>query len=286
MLNGSATCTQAVNPESKPHSADDLALREHAEAIRDLGRRTIDQIVEIGQRLTECKRIIAHGGWQFWLAREFRWDERTALNYMRVFEMSKSETVSDLRMPVGSLYLLAAPSTPKEVCDEIIARSKAGEMMSVAIVKKVITERRSALFRDASRTAESGSELVVESNDHDRDDDDDDRDHDHHHDPDMAAARAKRAESTIINGQKPDEVPATAICALDPRAWNDADGDARRAFLEGIEITDLLKALSEKKRHEIRHRAIGLLKRQFTLKQKGTRRPARTDQIYAALARI
>jgi hypothetical protein len=45
-----------------------------------------------------------------------------AQRYISVAELSKSDTVSDLSIPLKSLYLLAAPSTPEEVRKEIIAR--------------------------------------------------------------------------------------------------------------------------------------------------------------------
>jgi hypothetical protein len=131
---------QAANLET--HGGDDLALREHAEAIRHLGKRTVNQVVEIGQRLTECKRIVGRGNWLPFLEREFGWSERTARNFMRLSDMAKSETVSDLNLPFRALYLLAAPSTPKEVRAEVIARSKAGETVSVAEVGKAIDERK------------------------------------------------------------------------------------------------------------------------------------------------
>jgi hypothetical protein len=52
--------------------------------------------------------------WLPWLDREFGWDERTALNFMRVHQLvGKNEKFSDLSLPVSGLYLLAAPSTPE-----------------------------------------------------------------------------------------------------------------------------------------------------------------------------
>jgi hypothetical protein len=64
--------------------------------------------IEIGCRLAACKAELGHGNWLPWLDREFGWSDRTALNFMRVYEMvTKSEKFSDLSLPVSSLYLLA-----------------------------------------------------------------------------------------------------------------------------------------------------------------------------------
>jgi hypothetical protein len=35
-------------------------LATHAAAIRDLGKRTVEQVIEIGQRLTVCKKLVGH----------------------------------------------------------------------------------------------------------------------------------------------------------------------------------------------------------------------------------
>jgi Protein of unknown function (DUF3102) len=117
-------------------------LTEHADAIRTLGRRVIADAIEIGARLTECKRICGHGGWLLWLDREFGWTEMTATRFINLYEMSKSNKLLDLDLPLSGLYLLAAPSTPPEARDAIIARAEAGEKMSVVEVTEKIAEAK------------------------------------------------------------------------------------------------------------------------------------------------
>jgi hypothetical protein len=41
----------------------DPTLAEHAAEIRGLGKRVVGDVIEIGRRLTECKRICGHGNW-------------------------------------------------------------------------------------------------------------------------------------------------------------------------------------------------------------------------------
>jgi Protein of unknown function (DUF3102) len=118
-------------------------LAEHAAAIRRLGKRVVADVIEIGARLTECKRICGHGNWLPWLKREFGWKEQTARNYMAVHALSlKSPTVGDLDIPMRGLYLLAAPSTPETVKTEIIARAEAGEPVLVAEVERVVQKHK------------------------------------------------------------------------------------------------------------------------------------------------
>jgi N6-adenosine-specific RNA methylase IME4 len=121
---------------------DDPALAEHAAVIRALGKRVVGDVIEIGRRLVECKRIAGHGGWGPWLQREFGWEETTALRFMRVFELQlKSGNLQDLDVPVSGLYLLAAPSTPDEARTEVIERAENGEHFTHAQVKEIIVAR-------------------------------------------------------------------------------------------------------------------------------------------------
>jgi len=103
------------------------ALARHAKAIRELRRRTARDIIKIGKHLTDARDICGHGNWRPWLQREFGWSESTALNFMRVAELSKAQRVTDLDLPLRSLYLVAAPSTPEAVRREVIGQAEAGE---------------------------------------------------------------------------------------------------------------------------------------------------------------
>jgi hypothetical protein len=135
--------------------AREVTLADHADAIRALGKRVIADVTEIGRRLTEAKRIAGHGNWLPWLEREFRWTDRTALNFMRVHELAmKSETVSDLDIPVRGLYLLAAPSTPDEARAEVIARAESGEALSVADVARTVDEARNKQRKTTGKGAQ------------------------------------------------------------------------------------------------------------------------------------
>jgi len=112
-------------------------LAEHADTIRRLGKQTVENIIEIGRRLTLCKKEISHGDWSGWLKQEFNWSEQQARWFMHVFELaeSKSNKLLNLNLPVSSLYLLAAPSTPEVARSEIIERAKNGAPVSVDEVK-------------------------------------------------------------------------------------------------------------------------------------------------------
>jgi hypothetical protein len=117
-------------------------LNEHADAIRDIGKRVIGDIIENGRRLTECKKLLDHGNWLPWLEREFGWTDDTALNFMRVHGMAESRNFRDLNLPVSGLNLLAKPSTPEIVRDDVMRRAEAGGALSVGEIKRLIDEAR------------------------------------------------------------------------------------------------------------------------------------------------
>ena len=55
---------------AKSTSGHKAALTEHVEVIRSLGRQTIANVIEIGRRLAECKKMVGHKNFGCWLDRE------------------------------------------------------------------------------------------------------------------------------------------------------------------------------------------------------------------------
>jgi phage N-6-adenine-methyltransferase len=113
---------------------------EHADAIRSLRKRAASDIIEIGNRLIDVKENhCAHGEWLPWLEAEFGWSESTALRFMRVAEMAaKSVTVTDLDIPIGSLYQLAAPSTPEPVRQAAFEAIANGEKVTPSDIREMV----------------------------------------------------------------------------------------------------------------------------------------------------
>jgi hypothetical protein len=130
-----------MNSDLTNHSG---TLTSHAEQIRRLGKRAFEDIVEIGRLLVEAKGLLPHGNWLPWLAKEFGWSPDTALNFTRIHELAKNRNFRNLNLPLSGAYLLAAPSTPEAVRDEIARRVDAGETISVAVIKATIRAARQA----------------------------------------------------------------------------------------------------------------------------------------------
>jgi hypothetical protein len=140
-------------------AVEDLVLDEHVAQIRKLGKRIVEDVVEIGRRLTECKKILrqilGHGNWLPWLDQEFGWSEATARNFMRVYQLTQSKfaNFADLNLPVSALYLLAAPNTPEQARQEIVERAEAGEKLTLAEVTNAVQRAKQAPNGTAEPTA-------------------------------------------------------------------------------------------------------------------------------------
>jgi Protein of unknown function (DUF3102) len=132
------------NPASRIRTAAQRALAEHANEIRKLGKRTIEDIIEIGKHLIAAKELAGHGYWLSWLKQELGWaSESSALRYMHVAELSESVSLTDLDIDLAALYRLAAPSTPSEVVEHVVALGRRITDEDVAarrIVDEVVDE--------------------------------------------------------------------------------------------------------------------------------------------------
>jgi hypothetical protein len=104
---------------------DHAALAMRAE--ERIKARTVVTVIENGRDLLEVKNALGHGLFTQWLAQTFPFTARTAQRWMNAAEQygAKSDLGSLLNSKV--LQLLAAPSTPEDVREEI-------EITSVKVV--------------------------------------------------------------------------------------------------------------------------------------------------------
>jgi len=115
------------------------AVEDAAVDIAVAGRRMASNVVQIGQRLNEVKKLLEHGLFTDWCEVEFGMNIRTAQRWMSVAETlgDKSDKLSHLGSSV--LYLLAADSTPEAVREAVIEEAAStGRAPSVAEVKQTI----------------------------------------------------------------------------------------------------------------------------------------------------
>ena len=119
-------------------------VRSAADRIREKVKKTIEDIIEVGNDLLAVKEALPHGQFGPWLKAEFGWGERMAQNFMSVAERfgPNTEIIADLTIQPTAAYLLAAPSAPDEAREQAVERAEAGEQITAAVAKEILAETR------------------------------------------------------------------------------------------------------------------------------------------------
>lgn len=117
-------------------------------------------IVQVGTSLKRIQDRLPYGLWGKWLSAEFGMTQRTAQNYIGAAELASGcEKISKLRST--TLYLLAAPSTPDPVRQEVIERFEAGEVVPDRAIRKMVEEAKFQAQQKQRRPEEAAREAKV-----------------------------------------------------------------------------------------------------------------------------
>lgn len=140
--------TSSNNPDLLSAEAQQDLIKQRADEIKDLVRRTAQNLIDIGNKLQEVKQILAHGEFGNWLNKEFNWSLSTAAKMMQASKQFKNVNFTDLNLSLSAIYLLAAPSTPDSARVEALSRASQGESISFTLAKKLVQNHKTA---DASQ---------------------------------------------------------------------------------------------------------------------------------------
>lgn len=113
-------------------------LRTATTEIRDRIGRAAQNIVEIGTRLAAVKASVPHGTFRDWIDNELKMPRTSAWRMMNVAASFKSSNLEHLTIEPSALYLLASPSTPDELREEIVEQAKAGKTITHAAAKEAV----------------------------------------------------------------------------------------------------------------------------------------------------
>jgi hypothetical protein len=117
-------------------------VRSSADRIRERVKKTVEDIIEVGNDLLAVKEALEHGQFGPWLKAEFGWGERTAQNFMSVAERFKTAKIADLPIQPSAAYFLAAPSVPDEARQVAVEKAEAGEEIIVATAREIVAEAK------------------------------------------------------------------------------------------------------------------------------------------------
>lgn len=144
-----------VDPQSIPHfdySALDAETRIVVQLRRDelktLFRETAQNIFTIGEKLADVRDRLQHnksGGFDGWIEKEFGLGRSAAYRFINVYErFANRPNLGQLEVATSALYLLAAPSTPDDVVDQVIQRAESGEKITHKDARQAVDDARPA----------------------------------------------------------------------------------------------------------------------------------------------
>ena len=100
-------------------------------------------MIEIGKRLVEAKALVDHGEWGSYLKNEVKFSQRTANNFMQIYERSKSGSNSQTFANLGYSQIVKLLAIPDDELEEF-AESDDVQNMSVRQLEQAIKERDDA----------------------------------------------------------------------------------------------------------------------------------------------
>ena len=123
-----------------------LFVQERTKDIKEWERSLKQAAWEIGRNLVEvreCLTALGYGLFTSWLRSEFQWSEKTAYNYIAIYEFfPTSVNVTEVEIAISSLYLLASPSIPEEARMEVRRLAEQGKKITSKEVKSVVARHK------------------------------------------------------------------------------------------------------------------------------------------------
>lgn len=134
---------------------DRIRVQSCADAIRKLMRNTAQQVVEIGEYLIETKKRLGDFKFDLWLKAEFNWHVKTAFQFMIVAEKFSSLNLLEANISSSALYVLSAPSTPKEAREAAVDLAKQGVEVTQKVAKAVVKTVKETKTKEIKQAVQS-----------------------------------------------------------------------------------------------------------------------------------
>ena len=121
-------------------------IQEHTGEIRKRLRRSAQDVWEIGQRLADVRSRLKYGQFLAWLKAEFGWSQRTAYNFINVYETfgDRFAKLAKVDIATSVLYQLAAPSVPEALRTEVLKAAASGQKITHKSIKSAIKQSKQA----------------------------------------------------------------------------------------------------------------------------------------------
>ncbi|MEO0808618.1 MAG: DUF3102 domain-containing protein [Cyanobacteria bacterium J06643_4] len=119
-------------------------VQQRTGEIRERLRRSAQDVWEIGQKLSDVRSRLQYGQFLAWIKAEFGWSQRTAYNFMNVYETFGDRFANLARVNIATslLYQLASPSVPEELRDQVLRAAQQGETLTAKELRATIKKRK------------------------------------------------------------------------------------------------------------------------------------------------
>lgn len=152
----------ALAPESAELNVVGARIRQR------LGKATAN-LLEVGRELQAVRNHLQRGQFIIWLEASCGLSRRTAQLMMNAAHWAHDKSEAVTLFEPETLYLVAAPSTPKAVADAVLSRAEAGELTPPRIIREMIraqkttnlTENEPPLFAWMSRAKQTHEQTVL-----------------------------------------------------------------------------------------------------------------------------
>ncbi|MEM7061610.1 MAG: DUF3102 domain-containing protein [Cyanobacteria bacterium P01_B01_bin.77] len=132
-----------------------LIIQQRTGEIRERLRRSAQDVWEIGEKLSDVRSRLQYGQFLTWLKVEFGWSQRTAYNFIKVYETfgDRFANLAKVDIATSLLYQLAAPSVPEDLRNEVLEAAEQGKKITANELRtaiKKVKQLKSAAVEDAA----------------------------------------------------------------------------------------------------------------------------------------
>lgn len=164
--------TETESAETVQYVSDEDAAREDrlVSEIRMITEQTKQVVlfnsIEIGRRLTEAKAMVKHGTWGTWLKERVDYSQRTANNFMKIYQEYGRNGLAEKSQALANLsytQALALIDLPEDERARFAEERKAGEMALRKLQEEVRQEKEkvTAVKELANRNAAEAEAKVA-----------------------------------------------------------------------------------------------------------------------------
>ncbi|MEM9163676.1 MAG: DUF3102 domain-containing protein [Cyanobacteria bacterium P01_F01_bin.4] len=136
-------------------------IQQRTGEIRERLRRSAQDVWEIGQKLADVRSRLKYGQFLTWLKVEFGWSQRTAYNFIKVYETfgDRFANLAKVDIATSLLYQLASPSVPDDLRDQVLQAAEQGQKITAKSLRSAIKKRK-----QLKSAVVEGSQLADEAN--------------------------------------------------------------------------------------------------------------------------